>query len=639
MKRLLTSAAALMMAAALVTVGAGAESSWQKKRKKGFFEDLFGVAEPRGSEPARKREIRIIRGDNNDPFRSKKARRSAQPPVDVANDDPEPAPGQGMGNIPYVPPPVVALAVPGLEKGPVVYGLQQSAVRRVLSDDATGIKVSKESRDAIVAHYRGNDFKPVWLDGAGRPSERALKVLDVLASAAEEGLDPVSYLPPVLTSYSGIGAQLPADRATMATFDVGLTAMALKYASHASGGQFEPNRLSLYHDLAPQTADPAAALKVFAWSPFPADYLRSLQPSHPAYAAFKKALADLRREAEEEPATPIAEGNRIKRGQSDGRIPAVRARLVALGFLTGAEGLEKPETRTMLDPALSQALKEFQRASGIKATGNLDGATVAAFNQRDGAKSADRIAFNMDRLRWLPRNLGSRHVFVNQAAFEVRVYDGGDLAWQSKVIVGKPNTQTAAFQDQIETVVFNPSWGVPPSIVANEYMPKLRRDPSYLDRKGFKVVDRNGRVVRSSSVNWNAYGKAPPFSIQQPPGSDNALGELKFLFPNSHHIYMHDTPTRNLFGEQSRAFSHGCVRVENPREFAAILLGWDGKRVDRTTDSRKSQTVRLKSPVPVYLTYFTAWPDEDGKIRFFNDIYGRDSAMDRAVSATTIAQR
>ena len=226
-----------------------------------------------------------------------------------------------------------------------------------------------------------------------------------------------------------------------------------------------------------------------------------------------------------------------------------------------------------------------------------------------------------------------------QPAFSVRVMDGDQEIWRSRVIVGRPMTQTAAFHDEIETVVFNPSWGVPQSIIANEYLPKLRSDPSYLDRIGFKVVDARGKTVRSSAVDWWSYGSKVPFGIQQPPGRSNALGELKFLFPNSHDIYMHDTPNRELFDNERRAFSHGCVRVQNPREFASVLLGWNAEEVDRNVDGRKSQSVKLAAKVPVHLTYFTAWPDESGKITYFADIYGRDQAMDNARSAITLARR
>jgi L,D-transpeptidase YcbB len=188
-------------------------------------------------------------------------------------------------------------------------------------------------------------------------------------------------------------------------------------------------------------------------------------------------------------------------------------------------------------------------------------------------------------------------------------------------------------------VVFNPSWGVPPSIIKNEMLPILRRDPSYLDRLGYRVITKGGQIIRSSAVNWSAYDKGVPYSIEQPPSGDNALGEVKFLFPNSHSIYFHDTPARSLFDRSSRAFSHGCVRVENPRIFAETLLGLSGEEVARRIDSGRSQSAKVKQDIKVHLTYFTAWPDSTGKIIYYDDVYGRDERMESAFSATAVATR
>ena len=269
----------------------------------------------------------------------------------------------------------------------------------------------------------------------------------------------------------------------------------------------------------------------------------------------------------------------IERGYADAALPA------------GADPL-------LLDKELSVQLRLFQKASRIKVSGVLGPQTVAALNTDLTAREEAKLINNMERMRWLPRELGQRHVFVNQPAFEAEVMENGRAVWSTRVIVGKPNTQTAVFHDEMELVVFNPSWGVPPSIIAKEYLPKLRRDPGYLDRIGFKVVNQKGKVVSSRSVRWASYGSKVPYGIHQPPGAKNALGEIKFLFPNSHNIYMHDTPSRELFNEDVRAFSHGCVRVQNPREFASVLLGWDAAEVAKHIETPASETVRLKEKIP-----------------------------------------
>ena len=538
-----------------------------------------------------------------------------------------------MGNLTYVAPKLAALGGQELKDTRPVETMAAAIYDGIASPDL-GIRVLPEARDAILGHYRATGFRPLWIED-GRLSPRAAAVLAILADADKEGLTAANYLPPVLSSFDGAGAIAADDGAGLARLELGLTAMVLKYAREASGGQFEPSRLSRYHDVTPPWVAPEAALRVLAWSPYAEDYLKRLHPTHPAYQAMKGALAELREKAREtEALTPIETGNRVKPGQSDVRLAAIRDRLKALGYAPAAT----PDP-TLLDPEFSEILKTYQKAEGIKASGNVDDVTINALNGSRIERDTRRLVYNMERMRWLPRELGKRHVLVNQAAFEVNVIDDGASIWKSRVIVGKPNTQTAVFNDQIELVVFNPSWGVPPSIIANEYLPKLRRDPSYLDRIGFKVTTPSGKTVSSSAIDWSAYGRRVPFSIQQPPGRKNALGELKFLFPNSHNIYMHDTPSRELFDESVRAFSHGCVRVQNPRDYASVLLGWDRAKVDSNTESKKSQTVKLAKPVPIFITYFTAWPDDTGRIRYFADLYGRDETMEKALSTTNLAQR
>ena len=616
---------------------AGAESP-ARKRKLGFFASLFGESHPRRQDRNRRtvfgknwlsgdnEDIRIINGQ--DQQTAKKSRRKR-----VTDDgDPEGDPGFGMGNLTYVAAKQVPLGAATFAE-PRPESVEAAAIYDALSSRELDIRVLPETREAILEHYRSAGFRPLW-QASGKPSARADSLLKTLAAAGDEGLEPQNYLPSILPDFD---AAIPAgDVSAMARLDIGLTAMALRYAHDVSGGQFDPRRLSLYNDITPAWVPAKQALKVLAYSPYPAEYLASLQPRLPTYAAFKTELAERRKSGIPVAPEPIATGDVVRLGQSDGRLPEVRARLADRGFTSDvADGGDA----TVLDDSLSDQLRAFQKSAGVKATGLLGNKTIAALNRVDKVDEVPRLLNNMERLRWLPKSLGARHVFVNQAAFEVRVMDRGEQVWRSNVIVGKPLTQTAVFDDEIETVVFNPSWGVPPSIIANEYLPKLRNDPGYLDRIGFKVTDARGRVVSSDSVDWWSYGSKVPYGIQQPPGHKNALGELKFLFPNAHNIYMHDTPNRELFDNEVRAFSHGCVRVQNPREFAEVLLGWDREKVDQNTDSRQSQSVKLPAKVPVHITYFTAWPDENGKVQYFNDIYGRDKAMENARSAFTLAQR
>ena len=630
MKTFVRSSLVAVMGALLLAGTAPAEAA-SKKQKPTFIEKLFGGS---SSQPAKKRRT-VFGSFKDDPTYVEiepSQRKSKRSKVTIADADPGGDAGYGMGNLTYVPPKLVAMS--GLTLAAAAPAdPAAAAIYNQLTAVGPSLRLLPAAQDALLAQYAARDYRPIWLEN-GTLSQRGKDVLRLLAAAGEEGLEPQTYLPTGLSSFE---ATLPAyDAAAMARLDIDLSAAALRYARDASGGQFEPARLSRYHDVSPPWVAPDSALKVIAHSPFAADYLKSLHPTHPAYGAMKKALAELRAVEAEPKDDKIADGDIVKKGASDPRIPAVRSRLAELGFT--AEPMDDADP-TLLDAELSVQLRLFQKQAGVRVTGALGPQTVAALNTAGNGGSVDKLLDNMERMRWLPRDLGRRHVIVNQAAFEARVMKDGVPEWTTRVIVGKPNTQTAVFHDEMEMVVFNPSWGVPQSIIVNEYLPKLRSDPGYLDRMGFKVVTQQGKVVSSRAVDWDSYGSKVPFGVQQPPGSDNALGELKFLFPNSHDIYMHDTPSRELFERDMRAFSHGCVRVRDPRQFAAVVLGWTPEDVAAKVESKDSQTVRLKEKLPVHITYFTAWPDEAGNIVYFNDIYGRDRTLENARTATLVAQR
>jgi L,D-transpeptidase YcbB len=248
---------------------------------------------------------------------------------------------------------------------------------------------------------------------------------------------------------------------------------------------------------------------------------------------------------------------------------------------------------------------------------------------------AAKLRMALEQMRWLPRQLGERYVFLNQPAFEVSYVNGSEPPLTMRAIVGKPNSQTYFFTDRIKEVTYNPYWNVPRSIVINEMLPKLWRNPSYLDRIGYEVSNSRGRQVASSAVDWGAVAtQQVGVGVRQPPGRGNALGRLKIDFPNRHAIYLHDTNQKHLFAREQRAFSHGCVRLEHPRELAAALLGTRVADIDRKIVTGETQTERVTGDIPVYLAYFTAWPDAHGNVRFYKDIYDRDAHLARAIVKT-----
>ena len=566
-----------------------------------------------------------------------------------------PDPDRNIG--PYAPVKLVSLSDPALaaaKPGQVL----ASTILYKLRDSETAVRVTPAQRDAILAFYASRGFEPVWVTSEGL-SAKGAGALALMADADAEGMVATDYLPPLLSGFGDDGKVLKGDVVHLAMLDIGMTAAVLRYADQAYGGRILPNKLSRYYDIAPPALALPEALNSLAAASDAATYLRSLQPTHPAYQAMRNALAQLRAKTSESTEEPIPAGARVKVGERDARIPLVRARLVKLGHLAEANAGDWRKSvdtdaymsgsfevkRTArgradaekLDKPMSKALQAFQESQKIKVTGRLDAATVNAFNERTDSRNLQKLVMNMERVRWLPRDLGPKYIMVNQAAFELRLMDSGKISWSTKVIVGKPQTQTSVFSDEMEMVVVNPYWGVPGSIIKHEMLPMLMRDPYYLDRKGFEVVAPGGRVVSSGEVDWWAYGDRIPFDVRQPPGDDNALGNIKFLFPNSHDIYMHDTPTKNLFGQSVRAFSHGCVRVENPRELAVRVLGWDRNEVDGAIASGENMTVNLPSKIPVHLTYFTTWIDPSGKLIYLPDIYGRDKRLESALNRIAVA--
>ncbi len=514
------------------------------------------------------------------------------------------------------------------------------------------MRAEATDRKAILAFYKQRNFEPLWVGEYGL-NVRAKRLIDALSRAHEEGLMVSRYLPHVLASFQDIPDELFDDPRTVAELEVGLTAKALKFARHASGGQVDPNKIGRSFDLSPPRVEPAKALESLARTLHPEEYLDALHPTHPVYMKLKARLARERGVTGEGEPEPISsEGGTIRLGRLDPRVPLIRARLQKLGFLEEkgeANELgydlnsDNPNTSEAPDPylfdkALTKAVRAFQGSKRLGRDGIVGRRTIAALNGQSNENLEEKIELNMERMRWLTRNLGTRHVFVNQAAYMAEMIDNGRKVHQMRVIVGKPQHPTPMFSDEMETVVFNPYWNVPRSIIGAEMMPKLFNDPGYLDRKGFEVIDRRGKKVSSYNVNWWSYtGKTLPYNVRQPPSRGNALGEIKFLFPNKHAVYMHDTPKRNLFANAQRAYSHGCVRIQDPRKFAQIVLGWSANKVNGAVEAGQNRPVKLTRKIPVHMTYFTLWPDDSGNLTSRADFYNRDSALKRALSVTRVA--
>ncbi len=530
----------------------------------------------------------------------------------------------------YRPAPLVSIHDSGLEGA-----LADSSYSRWIFDTLRQkskpvLWTQKADRKAILAWYAKRNFAPHWISSSGL-TERASRLMRLLSEAERHGLEAEHYAPTGLARLGDISEELFDDPVKVAKLEIAITIAALRYARHASGGRVDPNKIGRSYDLAPPVIGRMEALLKLTGTARPDRYLNTLHPSHPAYAALQAELVEDR----ELKIIQIPSGPSARYGEIDPRVPMIRARIVQLGFLSAAKG--RTSSRSSHDPRyfdkkLSKAVKRFQAAMGLRRDGIVGRKTLAALNGQKRKDFRALAILNMERLRWLPRDFGRQHILVNQAAYEARFVERGNTVHKMRVIIGKPHHPTPVFSDEMETVVFNPYWNVPRSIAGAEMIPRLKRDPGYLDRKGFQVIDRRGRKVRSRSVRWwNYTGETMPYDIRQPPGRRNALGELKFLFPNKHAVYMHDTPSRQLFNAERRAFSHGCVRVQNPRKFAEIVLGWNARKVASLVATKTNRRVPLRKKIPVHLTYFTLWPDEANVLVDYADVYGRDNALAKAL--------
>ena len=498
----------------------------------------------------------------------------------------------------------------------------------------TPVRVRATQRKPIIDFYKENGFAPLWVTQDGL-SDKARRLLALLSKADEEGLNAQDYLPASLSGFDVSGDSLEKSPDDLARLEIELTAAALEYSHHVSAGRVKPIRVSELHTIKAQPVKPSDVLTKFKTSTQPDTYLASLQPLIPQYQYLKKALAKYRKSgSEKEQAIIIPGGKLIRAGGSDRRIELVAKRLQQLGYYRIPDE-QDAENKTFYNPELVAAVKDFQKQSGLNNEGIIGSQTLGALNGKSDAEKINKIILSMERLRWLPQDLKSKYVFVNQAFFETWMMDGGKEVYRSDVIVGRPKFQTAVFADEMEKVTLNPNWYVPRTIIYEEMIPKLLQNPYYLADLGYEVTDRNGKSVDSSTIDWGRYGQdSIPFDVRQPPGPKNALGRVKFMFPNEHSIYMHDTPARELFKKSVRAFSHGCVRLQKPMKFAEIILGtqgWTPERIKAAVASGENQTIFLDQKIPVYLGYYTAWADADGNVETRDDIYSRDRTLNQAL--------
>ena len=484
--------------------------------------------------------------------------------------------------------------------------------------DIIGAKTSrhfdrKNERAAVEKFYGARDFAPVWTQG-GSLTPAAKGVIARLKDAASDGLNPADYPVPDFAAATAPDA--------LADAELKLTASMFDYARHAQSGRMHWSQASgdiLYPE---HPVDPNEVLAKVTTAADASAALESYNPPHKLYKELKAKLAELRGQGNG-PVIEIADGPALKYTPAtkkqaeivvdDPRVPQLRAKL----------GLAEHAGDTRYDAAVAEAVRKFQSGAEMKATGILDDKTVKALNTPKRDKQIDVVLVNMERWRWLPRDLGApalgdAYVILNIPDFTLKVMQRGQQVWATRVVTGKPGKHaTPLLTETMKYITVNPTWNVPPSIVYNEYLPALQQDPTVLQRMGLRLEQN-----RDGSVH-----------ISQPPGEANALGRVRFNFPNKFLVYQHDTPDKHLFAKEERAFSHGCMRVQNPDQYASVLLNivmpnekYTPERI-RSMYGKSEIDLKFPTPIPVNITYQTAFVDDAGKLQFRKDIYGRDAAM------------
>jgi murein L,D-transpeptidase YcbB/YkuD len=472
----------------------------------------------------------------------------------------------------------------------------------------------KAERAAVEKFYTAREYAPLWTQ-SGALTASAKGVIARLKDAAAEGLNAADYPVPDFAAATSPDA--------LADAELKLTASMLDYARQAQSGRMHWSQVSadiLYPD---HPTDPAEVLANVTTAKDASAALEGYNPPQKLYRELKKKLAELRGEGEG-PVAQIADGPALKytpaRGKKqpevvveDPRVPQLRAKL----------GITENADDTHYDAKVAEAVRKFQDGADLKATGVLDDRTVKAINSPKRDRAIDTVIVNMERWRWLPRqlgapSLGNAYVILNIPDYTLKVMQNGGQVWTTKVVTGKPGTHaTPLLTETMKFITVNPTWNVPPSIIYNEYLPALQQDPTVLSRMGLKL-----ERARDGSIH-----------ISQPPGEANALGRIRFNFPNKFLVYQHDTPDKHLFAKEERAFSHGCMRVQNPDQYAATLLNITLPNERYTPEKIRGMyghseiDIKFPTPIPVNITYQTAFVDDGGKLQLRKDVYGRDAAM------------
>ncbi len=508
----------------------------------------------------------------------------------------------------------------------VLFSLQPApaAAAEVSGDEIIAALESLRGQSVLVAPplvnalYESRGYRAAWSDERNRDD-----MIAAIRAAREAGLDPYEY------HLERIERTLPATNpASRAELDVMLSDAIFTLGYHYRFGKVDPESVNPNWNLPNRFGelDPIVLVnEAIARRSIPA-FLAGLEPSHNFYQRLKVALADYRSLQTAGGWPPIPEGETLRLDRDDPRVSMLRRRLqLTRDMPQGAAD------STVFDEEVERAVKVFQYRMGLNDDGVVGKDTLAALNVPVETR-IQQIRINLERARWILHDLDPYAVVVNVAGFMAYINEGEKVTWMTRVQVGKPYHMTPLFRDELSYIEINPTWTVPYSIASRELLPKIKKDPNYLASHNMIVLDRGGRQVDESTIDWASLSRGNfPYTLRQQPGPDNALGRIKFIFPNEHSVYLHDTPSKALFSRDYRVFSHGCIRVQDPYRLAEILIDdpqkWSLAQIEAAVESRKTQRIVFEKKIPIYLTYWTAAVDDDLEVNFSRDPYDRDARV------------
>jgi murein L,D-transpeptidase YcbB/YkuD len=480
--------------------------------------------------------------------------------------------------------------------------------------------------DAVRAFYRDRQYVPVWDAVSARTLQEAVLGADVHGLAAQD--------------YHVRATELAREKGDLPAIELLATDAYMTLASHLFRGRLDASKMEPTWTAKERPLDLPRYLEDALERNEIKESLDALAPKELHYSAMKAGLLHYRELACTGGYPQVDRGGTLKLGMRGPRVRQLKARLAASG-----DYVPKPSLRSdfaadaalgfmdedMFDAELEEALKRFQKRANLEQDGEAGPETLKTIN-RTAEERAAQLRVNMERWRWMPEDMGARHIRINIADYRLEAVEDGGVARVHDVEVGRTYRQTPIFSSRMSYLIFNPWWMTPEKLAREDKLPLFREEPERVEQAGFEVLDRSGNKVDPKTIDWSKVSEERfPYSLRQRPGKDNALGQVKFIFPNPHDVYLHDTPARGFFSRTRRDFSSGCVRVKDPFDLAEWALsangGWNRARIDAVVESEKETRVALKKPVPVYLLYMTAVAEENGGVRFIDDIYGRDPAI------------